>query len=147
MIEIISCNTKETFELGRKIGSLLKGGEIILLSGDLGAGKTLIVKGIGSGLGINENTTVVSPTFTLVNFYEARIGLVHVDLYRLDFDGIRHLGLEDYMDNKHVIVVEWADISGGFFKGDILRIRIEYLTVNSRKIFLDGNIIKEEDWR
>jgi tRNA threonylcarbamoyladenosine biosynthesis protein TsaE len=145
--EIITVNPKETFCIGEKVATLLRGGETILLTGDLGAGKTMFAKGVAKGLGIDPLTPVVSPTFTLINLYKARIDIVHADLYRLDPEGILDLGIEEYMDNSHIIMVEWADISEGYFKGNILRIKIEYLGESRRKIILSGDIIKEENWR
>ncbi len=145
--EIITASPRETFNIGEKVAEFLKGGEMILLTGDLGAGKTIFAKGVATGLGIDPSTPVVSPTFTLVNIYKARIDIVHADLYRLEPEGILDLGIEEYMDNSHVIMVEWADISEGYFKGNLLRVKIEYLEENRRKIILSGDIIKEENWR
>jgi tRNA threonylcarbamoyladenosine biosynthesis protein TsaE len=145
--EIITGSPKETFSIGEKIATFLKGGETLLLTGDLGAGKTMFAKGVASGLGVDPLTPVVSPTFTLINMYKARIDIVHADLYRLDPEGIFGLGIEEYMDNSHVVMVEWADISEGYFKGNLLRIKIEYLEESRRKIILGGDIIKEENWR
>jgi tRNA threonylcarbamoyladenosine biosynthesis protein TsaE len=146
-MEIITASPRETFNIGEKVAVFLKGGETILLTGDLGAGKTIFAKGVAMGLGIDPSTPVVSPTFTLVNMYKARIDIVHADLYRLEPEGILDLGLEEYMDNSHVVMVEWADISEGYFKGNLLRVKIEYLKENRRKIILNGGIIKEENWR
>jgi tRNA threonylcarbamoyladenosine biosynthesis protein TsaE len=145
--EIITASPRETFNIGEKVAVFLKGGETILMTGDLGAGKTIFAKGVATGLGIDPSTPVVSPTFTLVNMYKARIDIVHADLYRLEPEGILDLGIEEYMDNSHVIMVEWADISEGYFKGNLIRVKIEYLEKNRRKIILSGDIIKEENWR
>jgi tRNA threonylcarbamoyladenosine biosynthesis protein TsaE len=145
--EIITGSPQETFCIGEKVATFLRGGETILLTGDLGAGKTMFAKGVASGLGVDPLTPVVSPTFTLINLYKARIDIVHADLYRLDPEGIFGLGIEEYMDNSHVVMVEWADISEGYFKGNLLRIKIEYLEELRRKIILGGDIIKEENWR
>ena len=145
--EIITESPKETFIVGEKVATFLQGGETILLTGDLGAGKTMFAKGVASGLGVDPLTPVVSPTFTLINLYKARIDIVHADLYRLETEGIFGLGIEEYMDNSHVVMVEWADISEGYFKGNLLRIKIEYLEEGRRKIILGGDIIKEENWR
>ena len=130
-------NTKspaETRGLGKDIGKGLKGGEIILLHGDLGAGKTLLTKGIAEGLDIDPAIAVVSPSFTLVNIYKARLDIVHVDLYRLSSEGIYDLGLEDFMDQEHVMVVEWAEKAPDFFSGHIIDIIIEYTGETERKI-------------
>jgi tRNA threonylcarbamoyladenosine biosynthesis protein TsaE len=142
MIECITNSPEETKELGRKIGERLEGGEIILLHGDLGAGKTLFTKGIAQGLGAPVKTPVVSPTFTLVNVYQARLDIVHVDLYRLDFDEIFELGLEDYMDREHVMVVEWAEKADTFFTGDVLDVTIRNTGESTRRIVLDTGGLK-----
>jgi tRNA threonylcarbamoyladenosine biosynthesis protein TsaE len=135
-IEYISKSPLETLDLGVEIGKSLEGGEIILLSGDLGAGKTLLTKGIAQGVGTDSSTTVVSPSFTLVNIYKARLDIVHVDLYRLDSDEVFELGLEDFMNEDHIMVVEWAERARGFFQGKLIEVSIEYLSEHSRKISL-----------
>lgn len=112
-----SHSPEETTKLGAQIGSLLSGGEIILLNGELGAGKTLFTKGIVEGMEPDTSAIVVSPSFTLVNLYNARLDIIHVDLYRLDSEEIGNLGLEDFMDTDHVIIVEWAQRACGFFGG------------------------------
>lgn len=138
-VSCISNSPQNTLEIGSKIGKSLSGGEIILLSGDLGAGKTLLTKGIAQGLGIERSTIVVSPSFTLVNIYKARLDIIHVDLYRLDSDEVYELGLEDFMDKDHIMVVEWAERAKGFFHGNILEIFIEYLGEESRRISFDSH--------
>lgn len=125
---------EETFGLGVRLGEHLRGGEVILLHGDLGAGKTLFTKGIAQGLGVDRSIAVVSPSFTLVNVYKARLDIVHVDLYRLDFDEIYELGLEDYMDEEHVMVVEWAEKADAFFSGEVIDITIEHAGEDARAI-------------
>ena len=132
-------------ELGIRIGRSLSGGEIILLSGDLGAGKTLLTKGIAEGIGTEEATTVVSPSFTLVNIYKARLDIIHVDLYRLDSDEVYELGLEDFMDRDHIMVVEWAERAREFFQGTIIEVSIEYLGEQSRKISFDATHSRYQD--
>ncbi len=129
-------SAQETRALGERIGCGLKGGEIILLSGDLGAGKTVFTKGIAAGL--ESLDPVVSPTFTLVNIYKARLDIVHVDLYRLDSQEVWGLGLEDYMDQGHVMVVEWGDMARDFFTGACMRVKIEYLDETSRRITVEA---------
>jgi len=103
-MRIISRSEEETLKLGEAIGRLIKGGEIICLVGDLGAGKTTLVKGIAKGMGILEGYQVRSPTFTLVNEYPTKRGpLIHVDLYRAkDIDLSEFLG-------KGLLVIEWAE--------------------------------------
>ena len=106
----------ETFALGKQIGAQLSGGEVLLLDGPLGAGKTVFVKGLASALGIDA-AEVTSPSFTLVNPYAGRLSLFHIDLYRLD-EGVTAadaVDLEELLTNEHaVIVIEWAERLGSY---------------------------------
>src|ERR1041385_3946304 len=114
--EFISCSEQETFALGFDIGKQLSGGEIVLLSGPLGAGKTLLVKGIAHALGVDEDD-VSSPSFTLVNPYDGRLRLYHIDLYRLDegASAAHAVDLDELLsDEKAVIVIEWAERMGRY---------------------------------
>lgn len=109
--EWTSHSPSDTFLLGKRIGESLIGGEIILLDGALGAGKTIFVKGLGSALGLDDKD-LTSPSFTLVNRYEARLTLYHLDLYRLS-DGATAayaVDLDELLsDERAVIVIEWAE--------------------------------------
>src|ERR1041384_2576491 len=112
-----SHSEEETFELGAQVGTYLKGGEIILLSGALGAGKTVFVKGMASALGIATDE-VTSPSFTLVNRYDdGRLTLYHLDLYRLN-EGATAAHARDLeqllTDEPAVIVIEWAERMGRY---------------------------------
>src|ERR1051326_5071943 len=114
--EFISCSEQETFAIGFDIGKQLSGGEIILLSGPLGAGKTLLVKGIAHALGVDEDD-VSSPSFTLVNPYDGRLRLYHIDLYRLDegASAAPPVDLDELLsDERAVIVIEWAERMGRY---------------------------------
>ena len=107
----VSSSPEETFNYGHRIGSRLEGGEILLLSGPLGAGKTILVKGICAALGIDEEE-VTSPSFTLVNPYSGRLQLYHIDLYRLDegASAAHAVDLDELLaDERAVIVIEWAE--------------------------------------
>jgi tRNA threonylcarbamoyladenosine biosynthesis protein TsaE len=118
----------DTFMLGKWIGEHLQGGEIILLDGALGAGKTIFVKGLGSALGLDFND-VTSPSFTLVNRYDARLTLYHLDLYRLT-DGVSaaySVDLDELLsDERAVIVIEWAERLRNYpLPAPVYRVRIE----------------------
>jgi len=113
---IVSQNQKETFDLGVRIGAELSGGEIILLDGALGAGKTVLVKGIAHALGIDEEE-VTSPSFTLVNPHPGKLLLYHIDLYRLDegASAAHAVDLDEILtDEKAVVVIEWAERLGDY---------------------------------
>jgi len=110
--EFITHSADETFALARTIGAQLTGGEVFLLTGDLGAGKTVFAKGLAAGLGI-ASADVTSPTFTLVNVHDGRLRFYHIDLYRLEAGAHQGLGLEEIFDNeKAVTLIEWAERLG-----------------------------------
>jgi tRNA threonylcarbamoyladenosine biosynthesis protein TsaE len=114
--ESTSLDPSETFDLGKKIGSQLQGGEILLLDGPLGAGKTVFVKGLAAGLDVDAEE-VTSPSFTLVNPYEGRLPLFHIDLYRLDAgaSAAHAVDLDELITNEQaVIVIEWAERLGKY---------------------------------
>jgi tRNA threonylcarbamoyladenosine biosynthesis protein TsaE len=114
--EFTSSSPEQTFNYGHQLGARLEGGEILLLSGPLGAGKTIFVKGICASLGIDEEE-VTSPSFTLVNPYAGRLQLYHLDLYRLDEGaGAAHaVDLDELLtDERAVIAIEWAERMGNY---------------------------------
>lgn len=107
--EYMTNSEKETFLLGKKLAKEFRGKEIIFLVGELGAGKTVFAKGIASGLGLKDIHQVCSPSFTIINIYQAKYPIYHVDLYRLEKDTeILDIGWEDYI-GEGVIIVEWAE--------------------------------------
>src|SRR5260370_27605941 len=114
--EFVSTTERETFDLGVSIGAALTGGELILHNGLLGAGKTVLVKGIAHGLGLREED-VTSPSFTLVNPHQGRLLLYHIDLYRLEAGAAAAYAVdldEILTDEKAVAVIEWADRPGPY---------------------------------
>lgn len=114
--EWICHSPEETFALGARIGAHLLGGEIILLSGPLGAGKTIFVKGLASALDVDEEE-VTSPSFTLVNHYMGRLPLYHLDLYRLSegASAAHAVDLDELLtDERAIIVIEWAERMGRY---------------------------------
>ena len=126
--EFTCSSPEETFNYGHQVGARLEGGEILLLSGPLGAGKTIFVKGICTALGIAEED-VTSPSFTLVNPYSGRLQLYHIDLYRLDegASAAHAVDLDELLaDEQAVIVIEWAERMGNYpLPGNVWRIAIE----------------------
>ena len=114
--ELVSNSERETFDIGVRIGNQLSGGDIILLNGRLGAGKTILVKGIAHALGIDEQE-VTSPSFTLVNPHRCRLLLYHIDLYRLDegASAAHAVDLDEIMtDENAVVIIEWAERLGRY---------------------------------
>jgi len=127
MTTIFLADAEATRSLGVNLGKSLKAGSVILLEGDLGAGKTTLVQGLGEGLGITD--PIVSPTFTLINEYtEGRIPLYHLDLYRLQPEEVTALNLESYWEGSEfplgIVAIEWAE-------------RLEYQPQNYLKISLN----------
>jgi len=135
--EWLSDSVDETFKLGTRVGQQLQGGEVLLLSGALGAGKTIFVKGIATALGI-DGEDVTSPSFTLVNPYSGRLHLYHIDLYRLDegASAAHAVDLDELLANENaVIVIEWAERLGRYPLPDtVWRIGISGDGVDPRKI-------------
>jgi tRNA threonylcarbamoyladenosine biosynthesis protein TsaE len=136
MVTSISHSPVETESLGEQWGRAAQRGLVIALSGDLGAGKTQLVKGIARGLGID--TRVHSPTFTLVNVYAGgRLTLYHLDLYRLETpEQILSAGVDEYLKPDGVAVIEWAERMSNdeFRKTHLRRVKIEILNENERQI-------------
>ena len=107
-LEMVSNSAAQTRNMGMKLGKSAAAGDVILLVGPLGAGKTCLTQGIAHGLGIHEYTA--SPSFVLVREYQGKLPLYHIDLYRLDkIEEVTQLGLDDYLYGNGVCVVEWAD--------------------------------------
>lgn len=113
----------ETRAVGHALTRVLAARDLVVLSGDLGAGKTTLTKGIAKGLGIDDEVT--SPTFTLARRYEAAVALHHLDVYRLDEHAdVVDLGLPELMDDDAVTVIEWGDLIASELGADRLEIRI-----------------------
>lgn len=130
-----SASRGETAELGRKLGALLKSGDVIALSGELGSGKTCMTKGMALGLGVPEGEVVTSPSFTYMNEYEGRETLYHMDVYRLahlsEFLGT---GLDEYLGQGGVAVLEWADRWPEILPEQTLRVTLAILGEDARAL-------------
>jgi len=134
-LELISHNPEQTQRLGIRIGELALGGDIFLLVGGLGAGKTCLTQGIAWGLGINEYT--LSPSFVIVRELHGRLPLYHIDLYRLDhIEEVEELGLDNYLYGKGVCVIEWAEKGLSVLPAEHLMIQIGYLSDTERSFQL-----------
>ena len=138
-MELISHSPAETEALGEKLGRAAQHGFVFALSGDLGAGKTQLVKGIARGLGVTAR--VHSPTFTLVNEYGGgRLKLFHLDLYRLETPAqILSAGIEEFLSPDGVAVIEWAEriYDLRFTIYDLKKVQIEIVSETERKIIYD----------
>ena len=129
----------ETIELGRRIAATLPKRAVVLLIGNLGAGKTTLAKGIINGLGAAAPEDVTSPTFTLIHEYgEGRV--YHIDLYRLDrAEQVATLGLDEIFDREAVVLIEWGERFPQLLPDGRIEIRIEPVNEESRRIEITGN--------
>ena len=145
MCELILNDYKETIALAERFSSLLKGGEIIGLCGELGSGKTAFVKGVMSGLGYRGY--VKSPTFTIVNSYKTEHLVVHhFDIYRLSsFEELNLMGFETYSGGDTVIFIEWFDRFEELTRLRHIRVDFEYLDVTTRRILFSTDYPEYND--
>lgn len=128
----------QTIELGERIGSALRDGDVVLLSGELGAGKTRLVRGIARGLGLVD-AEVSSPTFVVMHEYtDGRVTLVHVDAHRLGGDDEGTIGWERAADGSAVVVVEWAERLGDAAPAGALRVLLEHEGETERRVTVRG---------
>ena len=136
--DIISNSADETIELGRKLGSQLKGGEVIAICGQLGSGKTHLIKGIATGAGASDSRSVNSPTFVIVNEYVGRLDIYHIDAYRLNsLAEFEMLGFDDFCYPQSVVLIEWADkIESALGTIDYIRIELEHSGQTTRTIHI-----------
>ena len=122
-MKALTRSVEETRALAETLGEVLRPGDLVVLSGALGAGKTAFAQGVARGLGITE--PVVSPTFTIVRQYEGRVPLAHVDVYRLDrLQELHDLGFDELLDDR-VTIVEWGDAAGPLLPAERLEVRME----------------------
>ena len=136
----ISNSPQETVELGRRIGSQLKGGEVIGICGLLGSGKTHLIKGIAAGAGARDSKQVNSPTFVIVNEYSGRLDIYHIDAYRLNsIAEFEMLGFDEYCRSQSVVLIEWADkIESALKAVNYIRIEIFHAGQTERKIHVEN---------
>ncbi len=137
---ITSNSPEQTIELGQRIGSQLKGGEVIAVCGPLGSGKTHLIKGVAAGAGATGNKDVTSPTFVIVNEYSGRLDIYHIDAYRLNsIAEFEMLGFDDFCYPQSVVLIEWADKIESVLKNiDYIRIEISHAGKTKRNIHIEN---------
>lgn len=132
--EFVSHSEDETLELGRTLAASLPLPAHVLLHGDLGAGKTTLTRGLGEGLGVDPDE-VSSPTFTLINRYEGRVRVYHVDLYRIGPEDTAEIGLDEILEDANaVVIVEWAERLGGPEPEGAWHITLSWVDASTRRI-------------
>ena len=152
-LELVTHSPEETQQIGTTIGEQAQSGDLILLVGDLGAGKTCFTQGIAWGTGFDGYAS--SPSFVLVREYRGELTVYHIDLYRLDnMDEITELGIDDYLYGEGICVIEWADKALDFLPQEHLLITFEHRTENERRLRFEpkgprySNIVEQikEQW-
>jgi tRNA threonylcarbamoyladenosine biosynthesis protein TsaE len=129
--EFISKSPSETWDIGEMIGKIAKKGDLYTLYGELGTGKTQLVKGMARGMGIKDWQYVLSPSFTIMNIYEGDLNLCHMDLYRIDGDEVEGFALEEFLESG-IVVVEWAQRA--VWHNGAIKVEIEAVNEEERKI-------------
>lgn len=138
-LDLVLSSRAETESLGQAIGRGVKGGEVLALIGELGAGKTALVRGIAAGLGVPP-VSVSSPTFVMIHEYRGRLPLIHVDLYRLHTNAeAESIGMQDYFTGQAIIVIEWADRFPTLLPEDRLEVRLTHRSLATRKAQLTAH--------
>ena len=137
-LDVISNSPEETIEVGLKIGSQLKGGEVVGVCGALGSGKTHLIKGIAAGAGAGDSRQVNSPTFVIVNEYSGRVDIYHIDAYRLNsIAEFEMLGFDDYCRGQSVVLIEWADkVESALEHINYIRIELFHAGETKRRIHI-----------
>ena len=139
-------SASETIRVGKGIGSRLRSGDVVALVGELGAGKTQLIKGLAAGVGMRNSTYISSPSFTLINEYPGKIPFYHIDLFRLEREKeAEELGLEDYFQGGGITAIEWADKIPSLLPKEMLFIHIAYAGKNTRSIEIIGKGKRFED--
>ena len=137
---VVSNSAEETIEVGKRIGSQLRGGEIIAVCGPLGSGKTHLIKGIAAGAGTEDSRSVSSPTFVIVKEYTGRIDVYHIDAYRINsLEEFEMLGFDDFCYRQSAVLIEWADKIEAALAGiDYMRIELSHAGQTQREIRIEN---------
>ena len=132
-LEIVSGSAERTRRIGLKIGQATAPGDVVLLVGPLGVGKTCLTQGVARGLGIEDYA--MSPSFVLIREYRGRLPLYHIDFYRLDrLEEVAELGLDDYLYGSGVCVIEWADKALEVLPEEHLLLQMQHVAANKRRL-------------
>ncbi len=133
--EFTSRSASETFAFGERLGRQVGPGSVLCLYGELGAGKTVLTKGIARGAGVADEREVTSPTFVLVHEHEGRLPIYHLDAYRLHgAEELLDIGIEEYFYGRGICIVEWADRAAAILPADRLDITLHHRGPNERTI-------------
>ena len=138
-LKLISNSSSQTRNIGEKIGKVLNKGDVLGLTGNLGAGKTTMIQGIARGLGVDSKQYVRSPSFVLAHQYEGKFPVYHMDLYRLNIKEIADLGYEEYLFGEGVCIIEWIEKMHKIPAREWLHINLNFLPAeNARKITIEA---------
>jgi len=136
---VLTKNPDQTLHLGQVFGRMLPKASMVALIGDLGSGKTLLARGIAKGLGVEDEREVSSPTFVLVNEYQGRIPVHHVDLYRLQGSvEVQDIGWEEFISGPGVTLVEWAEKVPDLLPEDRIEVHLYWVGAGERKLVFVG---------
>ncbi len=138
-LTFVTHGPEETYLVGKKLGENLRPGDVVALTGELGAGKTCLTQGIARGVGIPEEYRITSPTFTLINEYPGRFALYHMDMYRLSgIKDLAEIGYDASLYEKGVVVVEWAEKIHEMLPEETIFVSLTYEEENKRQIAFSG---------
>jgi tRNA threonylcarbamoyladenosine biosynthesis protein TsaE len=143
VVDLVSHSSLHTERLGERLGGLARPGDVFALWGELGAGKTVFVRGLARGMSLRG--PVSSPTFVLVNEYEGRVPLYHVDFYRLAATQLGSVGWEEYLELGGVVAVEWPDRAAGSLPAERLDVRLEHVADTKRRVTLEAHGKRAEE--
>jgi len=130
-------SAEETLTIGKNIGEKLKGGEVILLIGELGTGKTIFVRGLARGVGVKSIDEITSPTFTIIHQHDGRFTLYHVDLFRITcVEELYNLGLEEIMSGSNIVAIEWAERLGVLTPKRCIKVYFQHLGGDKRSLLI-----------
>jgi len=143
-VKFQSNSEAETREIGFRLGKKIKRGDVVCLYGELGSGKTTMVKGIARALGIRERD-ITSASFSIIVEYDSDIPFYHIDLYRVENNEVASLGLHEYIGMEGISVIEWAERAEKEIPDNRIKVTLEYTGENSREIWVDGISLDKED--